>query len=288
MVLKRRAKIIDNLTEFLGQKLEGDVFFVFVDRVQDALPEGISRITVHNSVKHLLKKQLTPAQLMEMSWRLAGNINQLVGNHPVPQWTRQRNFEWIPAQVCEVQTVKKHKQLMHELVFQSLAGTIVPRKLTQSWSMKKTSYLATYRNDKRLGFGFGRSHINNRGEQTGHSLFYDVRQFYGMRCFLLLDPQRSHPEPFAIEVGHTHSTMTYNKQLIVARDRNRTACIKGLPDSQECYHCPLGTDKCVLATHLLTYTQGVCPRCKAQSFFDPAEIEHLNMCINCVFEMRRK
>lgn len=288
MVLKRRAKLIGSLNEFLAQRLEGDTFFVFVDRVQAALPDGISRSTIHNSVKYLLKKDLTPALLSELSWRLAGNVNQLVGNKPVPQWTRQRNFEWIPVQICEVQTVKKHKQLMHELVFQSLAGTVVPRKLTQSWSLKKTSYLATYRNEKGLGFGFGRSRVNSRGEQTGQNLFYDVRQFYGLRCFLLLDPQRSHPDPVAIEVGHNHASMTYNKCLIVARDRTRTSCIKGLPDTTECYHCPYGIDHCVLATHPRTYTRGQCPRCQAQGFFDPCETEYRSTCLNCVFELRKK
>ena len=287
MVLKRRTKLISSLNEFLSQRLEGDTFFVFVDRVQAALPDGISRNTIHHSVKYLLKKDLTPALLSEMSWRLAGNVNQLVGNKPVPQWTRQRNFEWIPAQVCEIQTVRKYKQLMHELVFQSLAGTIVPRKLCQSWSLKKTNYLATYRNDKGLGFGFGRSRINNRGEQTGQALFYDIRQFYGLRCFLLLDPQRSCPDPFAIEVGHTHATMAYNKQLIVARDRSRSPCLKGLPDTAECYHCPCGTDRCVLATHSRTYVPGLCPRCQIQGFVDPAELEYHNMCLNCVFELRK-
>jgi hypothetical protein len=276
------------LTDYLGQTLQGDAFFLFVDAVQNALPNGISRITVHNSVKHLLKKELTRWLLVETCWRLAGNINALVGSKPVARWTRQENFEWIPGQICEIQTIKKHGQLMHEMSIQSLSGSIVPAKLNQLWSLKKTSYLATYRNEKGLGFGFGRSRVNRRGEQTGRNLFYDVRQFYGLRCYFLLDPKKSQPDPVAIEVGHTAATMNYNRTLIVARDRTITSCIKGLPDTQECYHCPYGTDKCVLATHAKTYTIANCSCCCQSGFFDPAEREYSTMCVNCVFTERKK
>ena len=280
--------MVTALAEYLGQDLQGDTFFLFVDAVQRALPNGISRITVHNSVKHLLKKELNHQLLSDTCWRLAGNINSLVAAKPVAKWTRQDHFEWIPVQVSEIQTIKKHGQFMHDITARCLAGSVAPGYLTQTWSLKKTSYLAVYRNEKGLGFGFGRSRINGRGEQMGRNLFNDIRQFYGLRFYLLLDPKRSQTDPVAIEVGHTTATMNYNKRLIVARDRTRTSCLRGLPDTQECYHCPYGTDKCVLATHPKTYTIAKCSRCCKPGFFDPTEQEYSKMCVNCVFAERKK
>ena len=196
-------------------------------------------------------------------------------------------MEWIPAQVCEVQTTKKLNQLVHELTFQSLAGSVVPRKLIQYWSLKKTYYLSTFRNDKNLGFGFNPSRINSRGEQKNNNLFLDIRQFYGLRCFLLLDPKKSQVDPFVTAIGHSYSTHSYNQRLLTGRDRTQTPCLKNL-NEVECHHCPYGTDRCQLATHAKTYKLGDCARCQNNSFFDPLETEHKELCINSVFEERKK
>lgn len=287
-ILTRRDNMTRGLTGFLGHKLVGATFHAFVDKLHAALPDHILRITVHKSVQEMLKKELTPELLLDTCWRLAGNMEKLLEQQPVPAWARQKHFEWIPVQVCDTYTTRKLKQLTHTLTFQSLAGSVVPLKLTQNWSIKKTSYLATFRNEKHLGFGFGRSHINSRGEQQGNSLFYDIRQFYGLRCFLLLDPKRSQADPIAVEVGHSSATMTYNRKLISARDRLQNKCIRGLPESLECFHCPYGADKCSLATHEFSYKKGNCPRCSKAGFFDPAEIEFPGICINCTREERLK
>lgn len=287
-ILARRDNLTKGLTGFLGHRLSGATFHAFVDRLHQALPDNILRNTVHQSLIELLKQELTPQLLLDTCWRLAGNMEKLLDQQPVISWGIQRNYEWIPVQICDVYTTKKYKQLVHSLTFQSLAGTVVPLKLFQHWSIKKTTYLATFRNDKGLGFGFGRSHINSRGEQKGNSLFYDIRQFYGLRCFLLIDPKQSKTEPIAVEVGHSSATMVYNRNLISGRDRLQNKCIRGLPDTVECFHCPYGTDKCALATHEFSFKKGKCPRCTKDGFFDPAEIELPGLCINCVREERIK
>ena len=259
----------------------------FVDTMHINLPDNILRDTVLNSVKGLLKKRLTDQMLHETCWRVAGNLESLLDQKPVPVWTRQTKFEWIPAEVCEVQTVRRYHSLTHRLVFQSLAGSIVPRRVVQHWSFRKTSYLATFRDEHNHGFGFGRHKLNRRGEQLGHCLYYDVRQFYGLRCLLLLDPERSKLDPEATEVGHTGSLVHHNRELIRLRDRQETPCVKGLPDTQECFACPYGTDICPNATHPTTNKRGSCPRCGAKGFFDTDEEDHPGICINCVFQERR-
>jgi hypothetical protein len=276
------------LTGFLGHKIVGPTFHAFVDKLQQTLPDKILRITVQKSVQSLLKQELTEDLLLNTCWRLAGNLDKLLNQQPVDAWVRQKEFEWALVQVCDVFTSKKINQLMHTFTFQSQSGSIVPLKLTQNWSLKKTNYLALYRNNKHLGFGFRRSDINNRGEQRSNSLYHDVRQFYGLRCFLLLDPKRSQADPVAVEVGHTSATMTHNKQLISARDRLQSKCLRGFPDTVECFQCPYGTDNCVLATHKLTYRKAVCPKCAKLWFLDPAELDFPGLCINCVREERLK
>ncbi len=287
MILKRRDKLIAKTTDFLGHKLVAGTYHGFVDRLHANLPHPVLRHTVHDSVKGLLKKELTPERLSAVAWRLAGNLDQLFNQQAVPEWNGQKAFEWVPAQVCDVRVVRRYGHLVNLLTFQSLGGTVVPRKLVQTWSLKKTNYLVVYRSPSGLGFGFGRSRVNGRGEQTGQGLYRNPAQLYGMRCFLLLDPVRSQTDPVAIEVGHSGATMAYNRRLIEGRDRSQTPCLKGLPRTLECYACPYGIDRCVLATHDATYRKGTCPRCAQAGFFDPKEDEHPELCLTCVYEERK-
>lgn len=286
-VIDLRDKLVIKLNFLVGKLMTGEDFHTFVDELHRHLPADILRSTVQDSVKDLLKINLTRSLLFETCWRLAGNVPKLLNQKPAVPWIRQDEFEWIPAQVCEIQTTKKLNKFVHELTFQSLAGSLVPRKLMQYWSLKKTYYLSTYRNEKNLGFGFNPSKINARGEQKNNNLFMDIRQFYGLRCFLLIDPKRSQVDPFVTTIGHSYSTSSYNRKLISLRDRAQTPCIKNLNDV-ECHHCPYGADRCQLATHPKTYKLGDCGRCQKNSFFDPAEEEHKDLCINCVFEERKK
>ncbi len=280
-ILAHRDKLVSKLVSFVGGKLEGDLFHSFVDSLHEALPEDILKSTVHNSIKNLLTEELTQALLLETCWRMAGNIPTLMRHRPVTQWLFQSDFEWIPASVSDVFTSKQHKQLVNTFTFQSLAGTLVPRKLMQTWSLKKTHYLATYRNEKGLGFGFCRSRINSRGEQRSQNLLSNVHQFYGLQCFLLLDPKRSQQDPFIVEIGHSYATVLHNRKLIAARDRQQTPCLKGFPATHECFCCPYGIDRCELATHNLTYIRSKCKCCEKLSFLNVEETDYLGFCTVC-------
>lgn len=286
--MKQRDKLTAALTGFLGHTIEKATFHSFVDKMHSALPKNILRSTVHNSLKMLLKRELTAKLLFEVCWRLAGNIDQLLDHKPVPEWFRQSVAEWVPVCISGVVTQRKHSLLKNVFEFTSLGGTIVPRKLVQTWSPRKTNYLATFRNDKGYGFGFGKSHITKRGEQLGRLLITDVHQYYGLQCFLLLDPDRSAVDPVATEVGHNSASMHYNKILLRHRDRSVSPCRKGLPDTHECFRCPYGTDQCSVATHKQTYTIAVCTRCTVKAFFDPTDIVHKDLCVNCAAEERKK
>lgn len=277
------------MTEFLGHKIEGATFQAFVDKLHAALPKGsnILRVTLSNSLMDLLKKELNQDNLINTCWRIAGNMNKLKDQETVNAWRRQDEFEWVPVQVQEVTTEKAMRGLHNVFVFEALAGTMASMKFAQTWSFKKTRYLATFKDPKSNGFGFGKSRLNARGEQKGKLLLNDFRQFCGLRCFLLIDPEESTYEPCAVEVGHSSATTLFNRELIRRRDRAENDCIKQL-GVFECYHCPYGTDNCEIATHPVTYETGECGQCSKKAFFDPQEIQYENMCINCAYEARRK
>ena len=288
-VLSRRDKLASELTEFLGHKIEGATFQAFVDKMHASLAAGsnILRITLVNSLMDVLKKELDQDTLLNTCWRIAGNMEKLKDQEPVNAWRRQDEFEWVPVRIREVATEKAIRGLHNVFVFEALSGTVASMRFAQTWSLKKTRYLATFKDPKGNSFGFGKSRLNARGEQKGSLLLSDVRQFCGLRCFLLLDPHESTHEPYAVEVGHSSATTLFNRELIKRRDRTENACIKQLGNF-ECYHCPYGADNCEIATHPVTYETGECGQCGKKSFFDPQEIQYENMCINCAYEARRK
>lgn len=285
-VISRRDKLAKELTPFIGAKIEGPIFQALLDTLCKHLPNGILRSTVLSSLNGLLNKELTAELAVATCWRLAGNINRLKDHKPVIEWTCQLEHEWVPAQITDTKVFRKFRKLEYRLEFLVLAGTATNMQVTQRWSHKKLQYFATYRNDAGHGFGFGKHKLNRRGEELGKLLFMDVKQFYGLRCFLLLDPDRSRDEPVASEIRSTSSTMAYNRKLLKARDREETPCVKGLPQTQECFTCPYGRDVCAFATHKSSYRVGVCPRCDRNGFFDPADLMYAGECIQCAYEQR--
>ena len=285
-VISKRDKLTKELTPFLGHKVIGETFQSIVDRLHKALPVGVLRETVLLSLKHLLRSELTPNIALATCWRLAGNLERLKDHKPVPEWRCQHELEWAPAQVTDTKVFRKFKKFEFHVEFLVLAGTATNMQVFQKWSYKKLQYLATYRNEFGHGFGFGRHRLNRRGEELGKLLFMDVKQFYGLRCFLLLDPERSRDEPVASEIRNTAATMAYNRQLLKGRDRTVTPCVKGLADTQECFTCPYGKDFCEFATHKLSYRVGICPACDQKGFFDPADRVYANECTVCAYKQR--
>lgn len=288
-VLQRRDKLASSLTEFLGHKIEGPTFQAFVDKLHAGMPanSSILRDTLLKSAMDVLKKTLDAELLIDTCWRIAGNMETLKDQEPVNVWWHQKDFEWVPVKIIEATTEKGIRGgLQNMLVFRALAGSVSSMKFAQPWSLRKTRYLATFRDPKGNGFGFGRSRLNARGEQKSRLLLSDPRQFYGLRCFLLLDPNKSQGEPYAVEVGHSSATTGFNRALLVRRDRAETPCMKNLGEF-ECYHCPYGEDNCELGTHELTYQTAMCDRCGKKAFFDPVDVEYENLCINCAYDARR-
>jgi hypothetical protein len=290
-IYARRDNLSSALTQFLGRTMVGADFQAFVDALHNKLTVSsvpVLREVVKNSVKDVLKKNLTEDLLRNVCWRIAGNLSKLRAQEPAPEWTIQWETEWVIAQISSVYTVGRGRKVSHNLTFEIQSGSPTLQKINQKWSAKKIKYLAKHRNDKQLGFGFGRSRTNSKGEQLGTLLLQDVRQFYGLRCWLLIDAALSTEEPFAVEVGHTSSTMGYNRDLLKLRDRSHTACSKGLPSSQECHMCPYGRDKCKAATHAQSYVLKQCKLCEAKQFFDKEDLEFPEYCVNCAYGIRKK
>lgn len=277
-IVEKKHMLFNNLSPFQDKVLSGSTYNDFLETLLEVVPSGVLKTTLDNNFKYLLGSKLELTKINNLSFFIAGNIDVLV-NRNIIVAAKIDSLAWAASQIIDVNTVKRNGSLMHSFQFRILTGPLASQVMTQYWSFKKTAYLAVYRNDHNVGFGFNRSKINSKGEQRNKLIFNDIRQFYGLRCFLLFDPSRSQELPYIAEVGHRPSTMEYNQSLLKARDRSVTDCLKGLSHNPECYRCPYGIDKCQIATHAKTYLKGTCPICNRLSFFDPQDTKK---CVDCV------
>ena len=286
-ICNRRNRMYLAVLKYKGHIVKGDVYNTIVDILHQNLPDNILRSTVEKSVRSLLNKEFTKELAFQTAWRLAANTDQLLLQQPVLAPIGQLKPEWMPAQIISVSNDHNNGRFAYRLGFHILAGNMAGNKVFQSWSTKKCFYLATVRDGKNLGFGFGKHRQNKKGEQVGSLLFYSPQQYYGLRCYLLLEGDNLF-QPRIKSVGHSPSTFNYNKTLITRRDREKTDCLLNLPNNPECHTCPMGENQCSIALRPLSLVIVDCPRCGKREFKDPKDFDYPELCMKCVDITRKE
>lgn len=286
-IRKRRDRLYLAIVKYKGHIVKGDVYHTVVDLLHQNLPDNIMRSTVEKSVRSLLNKTLTKELAFQTAWRLAANTDQLLLQQPVVAPIGQLKPEWMLAQVTNITNDHQGNRFAYRLHFQILAGNLAGTKVYQSWSTNKCFYLATVKNSKGLGFGFGKRKYNKRGEQVGSLLFITPQQYYGLRCYLLIEGDNLF-QPKIKSVGHSVSTASYNKKLITSRDRAKTDCLLNLPNNPECHTCPLGENNCRVALRPMTLVTVDCPRCSSKALRDPMDFDQPDLCIKCAETTRKE
>lgn len=287
-IIARSNRLYSGLARFDGCKLEQETFYNFAGAVIKLLPQNASVSAVMASLNGLVHKKLDLPFIFNFSWRMGANVDTLCNGDPVLEWEFQKKYEWVASKVVGVTPAKKGHRVLTRFDFLIISGSPVGLKTSQFWSNKKAHYLAVYRDQHNLGFGFGKSKLNKKGEQKGKLLFSNVKQFYGLQCLLLLDPKKSDENPAACEIGHCSATMAHNRDLITKRDRDQSDCLHldKLRNNPDCFYCHYGKDRCRLATHDKTYRKVNCSICGSSAFSDPADLQYGGICIKCANKER--
>jgi len=290
-VLKTRDRLCTTLVpKYEGKTLEGKAFLRFTKEVTSLLKREVQEVGskhVDRSLGYLLGDRLTSVKLKEAFWRLAGNESSLVLDAVMP-WVKTNSKEWVPVEIVQVKLSRggRHQsRIGYELTFQILAGSPCPHKIERWWSRPYCYRMAYYRDEDKHGFGFQRRRGDNIDTKPPTHPFLYPNQFYGMRCMLLIDPERSeYGLPGYGEIGFTGSTGGWNKGIHKKRLRLKNPCPWKLdPVATPCYACPIGSDHCSLgaATHATTYVYRECGRCgNKETQFDPDD-KFNDYCMRC-------
>lgn len=242
----------------------------------EQLPKTIHGAVLLDSLRHLAGERLTEESLEQLCWLIAGNEHRLRSYLCLKPWTIQRGEEWVPAQV--VRAVPRHGgrgkgEVGYGLSFRILGGSSAGLLASQWWSRRRCYFLARFRDDHGLGFGFSRQRRAEREEvaQSHYYPFLDPRQFVTLRCLLFIEPKLSAENPVFRQISFNTELAEWNRLQHRYRYRweERYACPFRFPQSHYCHQCPIGVDRCRAGTHLRTYTAEPCEGCGKRSFFDP-------------------
>lgn len=274
----RRALLDDVCPQFWGAEVRGEVFFDLTSACSTALglKRPAARAAVADSLRPLAGGVLTAAAAAELSWRLAGNVHRLRKGEAVPEWCRQIDEEWSPAEVEAVSPTRRVFRprgddaraaadgLVHQAGFslslRLLAGSPAGRVARVFWSNELCHVY-------KQSFGYSRvCHARYSRAFRAHREypFLDPREFFGMRVNVLVDPTTSQP-PHQVGfrlIADTPAMVAHNRRLMVAREREDFACPRGYQvDAVPCWQCPAGRDECPAACRAVGCVAGDCPSC---------------------------
>lgn len=273
-VLRVRAAILGDvdIACYVGSKPEGRDYEYLVRAFRARLP-GSDLAAVRRSLLQLTGQPITRARLEETAWRLAGNVPLLRAGVPVSPWSRQPHPEWVPLQIVDSRLwVTKRGRRGGMFQFRVMAGTPCPLLIDKFWT-REFCGLAS----RRMGF------TKLRGKYP----FQHIAQLVGMRLVVRLSPERSREQPDFDELAEAKGAiLSHNRRLLKARSPLHRRCPHDYPTSQACHLCPMGMDRCDLATHRATYVFRYCRACQKDAWLDPATAEPI--CIDCQYKRVRE
>jgi hypothetical protein len=286
-ILQRRDRLFSQLKGFADKRITDDVLLELVAGVCRGMPVSVRKHFVSQSLFELIGEVPNRETLFNTFWRLSGNLPKLMSGAPSHPWNGQKGSELVPAQILEVNLVRRFGELAYSILFQFLAGSACPLRSHQYWSPKKVSFLASRKDDSGYGFMFSRR-TGSRSKRVSKYPYSDARQLVGMRCLALLDPEKSEDGPDFQEIRFSSSVSLHNRELLKKRARldEGYSCPESFPPTQTCHTCYIGQDKCSAACHRKTYDIDFCDKCDQQAYFDTEDLS--SYCVNCAAEVRKK
>lgn len=272
------------IPRYRGRVLKGKRFQRFFEDVCSFFPKAYPA-TLQESIRHLVGSRLTAESIDNVCWRLAGNEIHLRRATVVLPWKQQSYAEWVPVQVVKVSRRRGGRRGMEhgfDLEFKILAGSPCGMTVKQWWSTRKAFFMARFRDDNKLSFGFSRR-PRDTSKVAPLYPFKDARQFVMLRCLALISPEESIDEPDFHTIAFTPALAAWNleQQKLRARLSGKYTCPKGFPRDYSCVQCIIGYMECRAAVHQFTFVKKTCMACGEESYFDPADRVH-KMCIDCV------
>lgn len=261
-VLRRRDRLREEFRQLWNCTLDVNDIGRLITTLQTNLP-NVGRDALFETLRQYAGRELFQSDWDKLAWLIAGNLPRLEAGSAITEWQIQSAEEWVPVQVTRVFPDKdQYQNIGYRLWLTVLSGS--PAGCAFQTTRKRQFLSAMSRK-----MGFTRRH--------GKLPYLSGYQYMSLRFSAKLRPSRSVQELSFDAVDVPAGLVTWNKTIL--RQRCRVIpCPQGF--THQCHRCVLGSDRCIGATHRLTYQQQACPACgDEQAWFDPEMTTH--QCVEC-------
>lgn len=250
-----------SFSDFYRHTLSADQLLQLASTAAEIIGRGVTYECVAASLMELLGQELTPALAATAAWRLAGNVASLQAGNVVTAWTTQARPEWIPVELQSAYRDKTQTSFGISATFVVLAGTPSGMMFRQFLSDKLCRVAA-------LRVGFTRRH--------GKYPYHGSIELVGLRMFVQAMPSQQANKLVFSGIRGSSGLLAYNRQNVLAYRIRAKPCPREY--KHPCRNCVIGRDQCPGAVFSQTLQARLCPVCKEQGFFYPAETES---CVEC-------
>lgn len=279
-VIALKRKLREKLKGYVGAKMHGDNYRLFLDDVFKMMPKSVQKYgdNVEGSVEGVAGQVMTDQVLDVTVWRIAGNLSRLSRKEDgvVPAWTGQRRAEWVPAQVLSASRCRNGTgKVGYAFTFLVMAGTPAGLRMTKFWSDQFCRFAAR-------SFGFNTRPPPRHGDKPARGQFRHPTELVGMRLTAFVEPRLSTPSSPGFEkMRFGAADLTWNREQLKYRDRllPAYACPHKVPDAVPCFRCPHGAKSCRAGTHPADYVIKACATCKREKA--PFEAGGDDRCVEC-------
>jgi len=262
-VFKLRNKLIDALSPYVDRKISGETVKDLTRDVYNALPPKVSYDAVFETCRILAGNYLTLKESVELSWRLAGNLDKLIAAVPVLPWSQQLTDEWWPVQVLRLDPAYRRGKSGFTVLLRALAGAYCPGVFEQFLSRPSCAVIA-----RSIGF-------SNTRPYSHHT------HLVNLRLSVFIEAARSVDSPYFKEVACSSALRHYNAGIIDIRVRNKP-CPLDYPHL--CENCAVGSSTCPAAIFQQDLVVKHCDKCEADRAFDLTRSDA--MCLDCWYNER--
>jgi hypothetical protein len=257
-IFKLRDKLIQALRPYLDKNVIGETVRDLTEDVYNALPPFTSHDAVFETCRTLAGTRLTMAAAAEFSWRIAGNLDNLLNGIPVIPWSRQIEDEWLPVQVLRLDPAHVRGKSGFMARFRVLAGSYCPGIFEQFLTRASCAAIAR-------AIGFSRT----RPYMCGAHLT-------NLRFAVFIEAARSTEQLYFKDIACPASMKSHNIELIDIRVRNKP-CLFNY--DHMCESCAEGYITCPAAVFQQPLVYQHCSKCDATKAFDLSRSGE--MCLNC-------
>ena len=262
-VFKLRDKLVKAISPYVARTIVGETVKDFTSDIYRALPPTVSYDAVFETCRVLAGQQLCLKTAAELSWRIAGNLDNLINGRPVLPVGRQLVDEWWPVQILRLDPAYKRGKHGFNVRFRALSGGYCPHVFEQFLSRPSCAVIA-----KSIGFSRARPYAH-------HS------HLVNLRLSVFIEAARSAETPYFREVTCSSSMRNYNSPLIDIRVRNKPC---PMDYAHLCESCAVGSGTCPAAVFQKDLVIKHCDKCASEQAFDTTRSEEI--CLACWYHHR--